>query len=426
MPSQEREIVIESLAPGGDGVAHLDIAGERRAVFVAQSAPGDVLRVAIDASTRPARGRILELVAAGPQRVAPECAWASRCGGCDWMHVSLDAQASAHVEHVRAILPATSRHLPIELHPARQSTGYRSRARVHARADKRGRVAVGMHEARTHAPVEVERCIVLDPALEPVRRGLGALLEGSTGRGDVRLALGAGRLPVLDVEWDGDLAPAVFGRVERAVHDGAIAGARILLHGANRPARIGDPTPWVIGADGQPLQLAAGGFGQPSEEGSAELARHVASLAAARGADAGVELYAGAGSLTVLLTNAIQSLVAVESDEASVAAARANLAARGSSARVVHSDAERFEWGRSARVLVLDPPRTGARRVAERLASGDVPRPSSVIYVSCDPQTLGRDLALLAPAYEAQSVDVFQLFPQTSHVEAVVALTRRT
>jgi 23S rRNA (uracil1939-C5)-methyltransferase len=142
--------------------------------------------------------------------------------------------------------------------------------------------------------------------------------------------------------------------------------------------------------------------------------------------DAGVELYAGAGSLTVLLANAIPSLVAVESDEASVTAARANLAARGSSARVVHSDAEGFEWGRSARVLVLDPPRTGARRVAERLASGDVPRPPSVIYVSCDPQTLGRDLALLAPAYEATSVDVFQLFPQTSHVETVVALTRRT
>jgi 23S rRNA (uracil1939-C5)-methyltransferase len=116
----------------------------------------------------------------------------------------------------------------------------------------------------------------------------------------------------------------------------------------------------------------------------------------------------------------------VESDEASVAAARANLAARGSTARVVHADAERFEWGRAAKVLVLDPPRTGARRVAERLASGDVPRPSSVIYVSCDPQTLGRDLALLAPAYAVESVHVFELFPQTSHVETVVAFTRRS
>jgi 23S rRNA (uracil1939-C5)-methyltransferase len=340
------------------------------------------------------------------------------------MHLSLEAQAKVHVDHVRAALPPAWRHLPVEVHPAEASHGYRSRARLHARVDKRGHVAVGMHEAKTHAPVEVDSCVVLHPGLEQARRQLGAILEGSTGRGDIRLALGSRSLPVLDVEWNGELAPAVFGRIERAVHEGSLAGAQLRLEGANRPARIGDPTPWMAGADGEPLQLAAGGFAQPSEAGSAELARHVADLAAAQGAEAGVELYAGAGNLTVLLVRAVPELVAVESDEASVAAARANLAARGSTARVVQGDAERFEWTRAAKVLVLDPPRTGARRVAERLSAGG-PRPPLVLYVSCDPQTLGRDLGLLAPAYDVTSVHTFELFPQTSHVETVVALARR-
>lgn len=425
MAPSRHDVVIESLAPGGDGVAHLEIDGERRAVFVRQCVPGDLASVEIDATTRPARGRLLHLFSAGAHRVSPPCAWTARCGGCDWMHVSLDGQSEAHLDHVRAALPAAWRGLAIDVHPASASTGYRSRARVHARADRRGRVAVGMHEAKTHAPVEVDRCVVLDPALEPMRLALPGLLLGSSGRGDIRLALGARRLPVLEIDWIGDLAAAAFGRLERAVLDGTLAGAQVQLQGAKKPARIGDPTPWMMGPDGVPLQLAAGGFGQPSERGSADLARYVADVAGARGAETGVELYAGAGSLTVLLAQAIPALVAVESDEASCVAARANLAARGSSARVVHADAEGYEWARGTKALVLDPPRTGARAVAERLAAGDVPRPPTVVYVSCDPQTLGRDLAFLEGEYLATSVRTFELFPQTSHVETVVALARR-
>ena len=79
-------------------------------------------------------------------------------------------------------------------------------------------------------------------------------------------------------------------------------------------------------------------------------------------------------------------------------------------------------WSRSARLVVLDPPRTGARATAERLAASRV---AHVVYVSCDAQTLGRDLAILENAYAPVSIQAFEMFPQTSHVEAVVALERR-
>jgi 23S rRNA (uracil1939-C5)-methyltransferase len=416
---------ITSLAPGGDGVAHVDIGGERRAVFVAHTAPGDRARLEVDPSRRPARGRLVALESPGVDRVSPACPWSTRCGGCDWMHLSIEAQATAHVDHFRAALPPAWRTEPIASSPAPRALGYRSRARVHVQSLRGGAVAVGMHEARSHEPVEVDTCAVLDPAVEAARRALAGLLEGSRGRGEVQIALGRGRVPVLDVRWEGELPPQAFARLEAAVARGELAGAQVTLPGATRPARIGDPTPWMTGADSAPLRLSPGGFAQATEEVNAALALHVARVVRACNprAEKAVELYAGAGNLSLLLAGEVGELTCVESSREACEAARENLAARGvRNARVVEADAASYAWNKSVRLVVLDPPRTGARAVAERLASARV---GHVVYVSCDAQTLGRDLALLEKSYAAMSVTVFEMFPHTSHAEAVVALERR-
>ncbi|HEX8790953.1 MAG TPA: methyltransferase [Polyangiaceae bacterium] len=411
---------IESVAPGGDGVAHVELGGQRRAVFVPGTVTGDVVQAGVDASRRPARGLLEEVVERGPARVEPACAWSDRCGGCDWMHVAPGAQLELHVGHVRAALPEAWRATSIAPHAAQTRLSYRTRARVHVRCE-RGRVDVGMHEARTHEPVTVESCIVLDPTLEAARRTLAALFAGSRGRGDVAIALGTERLPVLDVRWQGGLAREVFARLEAAVSSRSMAGARIAEGEVRRPAVVGDATPWMTGADGLPLRLAPGGFAQASESTNATLARHVAALAAERPRERAVELHAGSGNLSVVLAPAAGDLTTVESSRDACDAARANLKARGLEARVVEGDADAYAWSAATKLLVLDPPRTGARTVAERLAASPVPR---VVYVSCDPQTLGRDLATLARAYRPTSVAVFEMFPQTSHVETVVALER--
>lgn len=411
---------IESVAPGGDGVAHVEIEGQRRAVFVPGTVTGDLVQAHVDASRRPARGVLAKVVERGPSRVEPACPWSDRCGGCDWMHVAPGAQLELHLEHVREALPEGWRTTPIAARAAAERLAYRTRARVHVRCE-RGRVDVGMHEARTHEPVTVERCAVLDPVLEGARRTIAALFEGCRGRGDVALALGKERLPVLDVRWQGDLAREVFARLEKAVSSGAIAGARAAEGDVRRPAVVGDPTPWMSGADGLPLRLAPGGFAQASESTNAALAAHVAELAAARPGERAVELHAGSGNLSVVLAHAVADLTTVESSRDACEAARANLTARGLKARVVEGDADGYAWSAATKLLVQDPPRTGARAVAERLAASPVAR---VVYVSCDPQTLGRDLGILAAAYRPTSVAVFEMFPQTSHVETVIALEK--
>jgi 23S rRNA (uracil1939-C5)-methyltransferase len=337
------------------------------------------------------------------------------------MHLSLEAQSRIHVEHVRNALPMGWRHIPIAPHPAARALAYRTRARVHVRMDRRGRAVVGMHEVRTHQPVEVDRCAVLDPEVERGRRSLTSLFEGAQGRGDVAVALGAKRLPVLDVRWRGDLPAACFGRLERAVCEKTLAGAQVALPDAKRPAVVGDPTPWTTGADDKPLRLAPAAFAQANDPVNAVLGMHVSGLVKKARAQSALELYSGAGNLSVLLADQVPELVCVEKDPAACEAARANLDARGLHARVVEMDALLYGWRATPDMVVLDPPRTGARDIAARLASSRVAR---IIYVSCDAQTLGRDLALLRDTYALQSIATFEMFPQTSHVEIVAELAR--
>jgi 23S rRNA (uracil1939-C5)-methyltransferase len=419
----EVDASITSLAPGGDGVAHVELDGERRAVFVPNTAPGDRALLEVDPSRRPARGRVVALVSPGVDRVTPACPWSVRCGGCDWMHLAVTAQTRAHVDHLRAALPVAWRGAAIASSTAPRSLGYRTRARVHVRSLRGGAVVVGMHEARSHEPVEVETCAVLDPAIEGVRRTLGGLLEGSRGRGDVQIGLGVGRVPVLDVRWEGELPPQAYARLEAAVTRGEIAGAQVSLPAATRPARIADPTPWMLGGDGVPLRLCTGGFAQAAEGVNSALALHVARVVHPWRVEKAVELYCGAGNLTVLLAREAGALTCVEADRGACEAARDNLRARGvQNTRIIEADAGGYAWHKSVRLVVLDPPRAGARAVAERLAASRV---THVVYVSCDAQTLGRDLAILERAYAPVSITVFEMFPQTSHAEVVVALERR-
>jgi 23S rRNA (uracil1939-C5)-methyltransferase len=430
----EIEATIDELAPGGDGVAIVEAGGERRAVFVRGVARGDRLRLAVDLTKRPARGRVLDVVAAGADRVEPACAWADRCGGCDWMHVSLAGQRAAHHAHVRAALPAAWRDTAIVHHESPSTLAYRTRARLHVRASG-GRAILGMNEAGTREPVEVDTCAVLHPDLEGARARIAGLLEGAHGRGDAQVALGAfasgPRAAVLELEWSGALAPVCFARIEAAVKDGWLAGARVTAGEARVPARIGDPTPWIMAGDGAPLKLAPGGFGQASDEGNAALARRVRAIAhavcAKREGARVLELYAGAGNFTVLLAahaegEAPKRVIAIESQRAACDAARENLKARGlEGAKVVEADAATYAIPPQTHLVVLDPPRTGARDACARLPASSA---KHVVYVSCDPQTLARDLGALATAFTPRAVEVFELFPQTSHVETLVHLER--
>ncbi len=410
--------LVGEIAPTGEGVVLVEHRGERRAVFVRGAAFGDELKLAVDFERRPARGRILAVAQPSPSRVPAECPDASRCGGCDYMQIARDSQIELHAAHARAALPAAFGDQPVSITRAAVALRYRTRARLHVRVSG-GRAVVGFFAPETHHPVETGTCVVLAVPLDHARAAVGALLEGAVGQGEARLALGVDRKPVLDLTWDHDLPGSVFSRAEQGVANGTWAGLRFITKGSSRPAVVGDPTPWIAGADGEPLELAPGGFAQASEEMNVVLARYVAEQVPA-GLRV-VELYAGAGNFSVLLARAASKLIAVESDAPSCEAAQRNLERRGLRATVVAQDASEYA-AFAADVVVLDPPRTGAAKMAAALAKTNIKR---IVYVSCDTRTLARDLATLSAGYDIARVAGFEMFPHTSHVETVVTLVKR-
>jgi 23S rRNA (uracil1939-C5)-methyltransferase len=404
---KELEVRTTSMTPSGEAIAHYEEGGERRAILVRGGVPNETVRVTVDASKRPARGDILSVIEPGEGRVTPPCKYVIACGGCDWMHLSRALQREAHL----ALAPAS---VAAVFHEAPHALGYRTRTRLHLE-EHRGRLRVGFFGARSREIVCVETCIVLDPRLDKARDELSALFAGAHGDGEASLALGRA-LPVAEIKWSRDLPAEVFGRLDKAKT--SWQGFRVWCGESRRPAVLGDPTPWITGPDG-PMELSPGGFSQPHAEVNTALALRVAELAG--DAKRTVELYAGAGNLTVLLARG-RDVRAVESDEEACAAARRNLRARDLQARVTCADAATFDIPGGTDLVVLDPPRTGAREACERLVARPVAR---VVYVSCDRATLARDLGLLESRYAVSSVDVFEMFPHTSHAETVVLLERR-
>ncbi len=210
------------------------------------------------------------------------------------------------------------------------------------------------------------------------------------------------------------------GAIDAATERGELAGARVALAGAAKPAMFGDPRPVQVGFDGETLVLPAGGFAQPSDQGAAALATRVSAMARADDKDVH-ELFAGAGTLTVALARTAR-VSSIEIDGAAVACARENLARRELAAKLSIGDAETAAVPKRAEVVVLDPPRTGAAGACRAIA---IAKPKRVVYVSCDPPTLARDAKILAGAgYALRDLETFELFPQTSHVETVAVFER--
>jgi 23S rRNA (uracil1939-C5)-methyltransferase len=376
------EVAIESLAAGGEGVAR-DASG--RVVFVSLAAPGDRVRVVVsEAHTRFARGEIDALLAPGPVRVAPRCPVFGVCGGCAWQHVDYAAQ----VEAKRVILrDALSRiggvAAELELVASPQPYGYRGRARVLAAGGQ-----VGFRKRRSHDICAITTCPLLAPPL------------------DAALAQLASRAPE-DGEWELALGS-----------DGAVRVAKLGTR-ARSEERV------VLRAGGEEIAVSSGVFAQANALLQGALAQTVLD-AAGQGGEL-LELFAGAGFFTRGLARRFQRIVAVESDAAAAIDLAHNCKPLGN-VRVVESRAETaLADPRALRlapeVVVLDPPRGGiGTRATEQLARLGAQR---IVYVSCDPATLARDLGVLArKRWSLARVVGFDLFPQTPHVEAVAVLER--
>ncbi len=375
------ELEITALSSEGDGIGHDE---EGRVVFVPFTAPGDRVRVRVETrKPRFLRGAVETLLEPGASREDPVCSVYGSCGGCSWQHVTYEAQLRAKVDQVRAAFQRIAKLTPpsCEITPSPTPYAYRSRARV-LREDGR----VGYRRRRSHALCAINRCPILSEPLEDAMRALQDDPDAPDG------------------EWELAVGEAAVRRSHRYGND----SDRITLPLA-----------------GDRLGVSPGVFFQ-SNVGLHEPLLEAVLRAAGRG-DLALDLYAGAGFFTLGLARRFGRVVAVESYPEACHDCRRNLEAAGiTNALIVPGRLERAMADAPLASLhpesiVLDPPRSGVHESAlEWLAERGADR---IVYLSCDPATLARDVAALCRrGYSLAGLQAFDLFPQTPHVEVLAVL----
>ena len=406
-------VAITGIAAGGDGVGRL---ADGRAVFVARTAPGERVRLreGMKLHKRFARGELAEVVAPGATRVTPPCPHyvQDHCGGCQLQHLSYESQLAAK----RAIVGDALRRVgkvdieDPEIVEAVEEWRYRAKislaVKTVARSDRR---TVGLHPYDRPASVfPLLDCHITDFRLMSLWRELRA-----------RLDLLPPRLTRLTLRLDREGRRHVVAESAGEAW-GTAAALRAALPGGE------DVICWWQPVDGAARVLAGPAPGFPAtafeqvnpEMGSIARAWAVEQLGDVRGAVVW-DLYGGIGDTAVLLADRGAHVVSVDADEKAIDWAR----------RRSMPAAVRFIAGRAEDVLptlpepsavVVNPPQTGLHwNVTLRLAGQPVGR---LIYVSCDPATLARDVYRLGVNYRVRAVRAFDAFPQTAHVETVAVL----
>lgn len=422
-PLPPRSVVVTTgaMAYGPHAVARAD----GKVLFVRGAAPDEEVEVVVrEERPRYAYADLVAVRRPSPDRRPAPCPYLPRCGGCPWQHLDYAAQLAAKHRIVAEQLRRVGG-LAVEVAaplPAARPFGYRRRIKL--RVD--GGV-VGFHAAASHDLVPVEHCLLAAPAVDaaiPALADLVGRLRSRVRRLEIA-AGGAGDRVVVAGEVEGgwqepDDAPC---RAWLATH-ADIAG--LWLRGRGWRRAWGEVRVRAAAGDGPPLQVHAAGFTQVNDDANRLLVELVGRLVGPRPGLRVLDLYAGAGNLSLPLRRAGAAVTAVEHDDGAAADARANAAAEpGPPLRVVALAAEvalrrLVEAGERFDAVVLDPPRSGAAACLPWLERLAAPR---LVYVSCDPATLARDLGRLAARYRVDAVQPIDFFPQTYHVETVVAAT---
>ena len=386
-----------------------------RPVFVFGGIPGEECEAEIVKFHRKYVAALaMRPVAPAPERVAPPCPYFGQCTGCQWQHLSYPAQLRIKRGKVVEALqrvggignPAVD-----AVRPSPRQLGYRNHARLTVKRQDGRDGVLGFVNRETRRFVRIDRCLLMH---EGVNRLLAQLQDRC--QETTQLSIRAAHTAAAP-ERDGGLGPANAA-------PGAEVGDYLIqptLHHPDIKPATGQKR-YRESVDGRAFLVSSPSFFQVNVEQAAAAAQAVREGLELHGGETLLDAYAGVGAFAVLLAGAVKQVIAVEESAAAVEDARRNAA---------HLDNVEFIAGRTEEILptlpaapdavVLDPPRAGCQPPALQALIGM--RTPRVAYVSCDPETLARDLkTLLAGGYRLQRVTPIDMFPQTHHIECVALL----
>jgi 23S rRNA (uracil1939-C5)-methyltransferase len=399
---------LEDMAHGGDAVGR----HEGKVVFVPYGIPGESVRVEITRDRkRFAHARLLEVLSPSPQRVPPPCPYFGTCGGCQWQHIAHETQLG----HKRSIVEAQLQRIAGVSDAAVQRTmgmsdpwHYRNHTQFSVNSDGQ----LGFMASSSHRVVPVERCLLMHPLLEEMYESLDLEIAGLS-RLTLRAGIGTGAQMVV-FEMDTGQVPEVS--VEIPVSCIALwpDGTAITLIGNGYIEEL---------VAGSAYRVSANSFFQVNTQQTEQLLSVVAAYLSPDAGDTLVDTYCGVGTFGVALADQVARVIGIESHAPSIADARAN-AAGLANVTFFESVAEAVLPtldGLTAPLVLLDPPRTGL--ASEALSAVLDLAPARIVYVSCDPATLARDVGKFAASgYDLREVQPIDMFPQTYHIECVALL----
>ena len=444
--NQIYEAVVTDYTAEGQGVAHI----EGCAVFIPNAIAGEKYKVRIELARKTwAAGKIVEILEKSPHRVNRECPVAKLCGGCDFWHMDYEEEARLKADRVKNCLNRIGGEnlevVPILSAPT--CRGYRNKAQYPV-AEKKGRAYAGFFRAGTHDVVENDRCLILPAETDRVKAAVMdyvnqfrvSAYDETAHRGllrhiYVRRGAVSGQILVCLVV-NGRSIPKAHELVARLKK---IPGFTTLVLSVNTKkgnAVLGDEFITLHGPGfiedtlcGLTFRLSPRSFYQVNHHQAQRLYEAAISQAEITKNDTVLDLYCGVGTITLAMASAAGKVIGVEVIPQAVEDARDNAKRNGiENAEFFCGDAGKAALDLEAKgvipdVVIVDPPRKGLN--ADTIEALAKMSPRRIVYVSCDPATLGRDIALLKEkGYRVKNAMAADLFPRCAHVESIVCLAR--
>lgn len=448
--SQVITLDIQSLNSSGDGIGRID--PESPVIFVPNTVPGDRIQAKITMLKRNyGYGTLIEILQPSPDRVRPPCIVADKCGGCQWMPVHYDLQLKSKQDQVLQALSRVGQFkdpVILDILAAPTDLGYRNKVTYPLQGNQQsGQVKAGYYQRGTHKLINLNQCPIQDEAFNPLLKAIKqdiqlqnwSIYDEKKHQGDLRhlgfrIGRRTGEILITLVSTSADLPHLREQAAAWLKQYPNVVGVHLNVNADHGNRIFGSETFTLAGADslteifaGLNFKIQANTFFQVYTEQAETLIFKMMAALDLQGNETVIDAYCGIGTLSLPMAQNVKAVLGMDNhvtsiDQATVNALANDIANASFQAGKVEDLLANVE--RRPDILLLDPPRKGCATVVmdqiQRL------QPAKVMYLSCNPSTLARDLQSLCAEgnYELIWVQPADFFPQTSHVESLAYLQR--
>ncbi|WP_449191024.1 23S rRNA (uracil(1939)-C(5))-methyltransferase RlmD [Veillonella parvula] len=443
---EEVLVTIHGIGSSGEGVGRV----EDFTVFVPFTLPGETVKVSITMVKKTyATGRLLEIVTIAPNRIDPHCDLYGFCGGCQLQHITYEGQLSLKTQKVKDVIERIAHQNPDLVKPTlgpKNPWAYRNKMQMPVGGTK-GDIQMGFYAMGSHDIVQGTNCPIQDEGNNIIAQACYQIAkefdiepyDEHTGKGVLRHVIGrigqSGWMIILvtatehlphQEKWVEKLTERV-PQVETIVHNVNGKRTNVILGPKNR-ILYGDGTITDHIKDLR-FTLSPHSFFQVNPEQTTVLYDQALKYANLKGEETVIDAYCGTGTISLFLAHKAKHVIGIEIVEPAIINARENARRNGyDNTEFIVADAavempKLYKAGVRPDVIVFDPIRAGCKK--EVLTSAAGMEPKRIVYVSCNPATMARDIEILTHyGYELKEVQPVDMFPMTAHVEAVALLTR--